>query len=246
LHGKHGEDGTLQGLLEMAGIPYVGCRTLSSAMCMDKDVAHKIAQLAGVKTPRSIVLNAKTADTQLLARAASLNYPLFVKPANAGSSIGITQVHQAGELQDALALAFEHDAKVIIEEAVDGFEVGCAILGTEALCLGELDEIELSGGFFDYVEKYTLKTSKIHLPARVDPETAVRIKQTAATVYRALNCSGFARVDLFVTPQQEIIFNEVNTIPGLTSHSRFPKMLQGIGLTFEQLVDDLISQAVNP
>ena len=113
-------------------------------------------------------------------------------------------------------------------------------------CLGELDEIELSGGFFDYVEKYTLKSSKIHLPARLAPETAARLKQTAAVVYRALNCSGLARVDLFLTPQQEIYFNEVNTIPGFTSHSRFPSMLQAVGLTFEQIVDNLIGQAIHP
>ncbi len=245
LHGKNGEDGTVQGLLEMAGISCVGCGTLSSAMCMDKDIAHKIVHLAGVKTPPSVVLESKISDAELLKQVAPLKYPLFVKPANAGSSFGITKVSQSSELPDAVAAAFKHDHKAIIEEAIDGFEVGCAVLGNGLLTLGEPDEIELSHGFFDYTEKYTLKTSKIHMPARIDSDTAARIKQTAAMIYQALNCSGFARVDLFLTPEKEIIFNEVNTIPGFTAHSRYPNMLKGIGMTFEQIVDALIRLAMN-
>lgn len=245
LHGKNGEDGTLQGLLTMAGIPYVGCDTLSSAMCMDKDVAHKIVNLAGVKTPPCIVLQSKVSPYELLKLVAPLKYPLFVKPANAGSSFGITRISQESELPTAVNAAFEHDRKVVIEEAVNGFEVGCAVLGNDWLVIGELDEIELSNGFFDYTEKYTLKTSQIHMPARIAPDTAARIKQAAATIYQALNCSGFARVDLFLTPEKDIFFNEVNTIPGFTPHSRYPNMLKEIGMTFEQIVDALISLAVN-
>ncbi|MCX7748070.1 MAG: D-alanine--D-serine ligase VanG [Clostridia bacterium] len=245
LHGKNGEDGTLQGLLTMAGIPFAGCGTLCSAMCMDKDIAHKIVNLAGIKTPRSIVLRSGFTDAELSKQISCLTFPLFVKPANAGSSFGITKVFQKNELYDAVTVAFQHDNKVIIEEAVDGFEVGCAVLGKESLVIGEVDEIELAHGFFDYTEKYTLKTSKIHMPARIDPDTAKRIKQTASVIYRALDCSGFARVDLFLTPEKEIIFNEVNTIPGFTSHSRYPIMLKGIGITFEQIVDASISLAIN-
>ncbi len=245
LHGKNGEDGTVQGLLEMAGIPCVGCGTLSSAMCMDKDIAHKIVGLAGVKTPLSTVLHCRVSDGELLERVAHLTYPLFVKPANAGSSFGISKVSQGSELPGAVHTAFEHDRKVVIEESIDGFEVGCAVLGSDVLTIGEVDEIELSHGFFDYAEKYTLKTSKIHMPARIDVETAARIKQTAVVIYRALECSGYARVDMFLTPENEIIFNEVNTIPGFTTHSRYPNMLKGIGMSFEKIVDTLIGLALD-
>lgn len=244
LHGKNGEDGTVQGLLEMAGIPCVGSGTLSSALCMDKDMAHRLAGLAGIKTPVSLVLYPPISDAELSKRAAYLPYPLFVKPANAGSSLGITKVSDRDDLSNAVEAAFQHDRKVIIEEAVAGFEVGCAVLGNKTLIIGEVDEIELSQGFFDYAEKYTLKTSKIHMPARIDSDTANRIKQTAMTIYRALGCSGFARVDMFLTPENEIIFNEVNTIPGFTSHSRYPNMLKGIGMTFGQIVDELTKLAM--
>ncbi len=145
-----------------------------------------------------------------------------------------------------MALAFEHDSEVIVEEGVDGFEVGCAILGTDELTVGRVDEIELSGGFFDYTEKYTLKTSTIYMPARIDAGTEKRIQEAAVTIYRALGCSGFARVDMFYTPDGEIVFNEVNTIPGFTSHSRYPNMMKGIGLSFAQMLDKLIGLYVKP
>ncbi|HZK26295.1 MAG TPA: D-alanine--D-serine ligase VanG, partial [Thermoclostridium sp.] len=211
LHGKNGEDGTIQGLLELTGIPCVGCGTLSSAICMDKDVAHRLVNLAGIKTPESIVLHYSTSDDELIELIAHLKYQLFVKPVNAGSSFGITKVSNQTGLKEAISIAFEHDRKVIIEEGIDGFEVGCAVLGNKTLTIGKVDEIELSDGFFDYTEKYSLKTSKIHMPARIDEDTANRIKQTAALIYRTLGCEGYARVDMFLTPQNEIVFNEVNT-----------------------------------
>lgn len=244
LHGKNGEDGTVQGLLEMAGIACVGCGTLSSAICMDKDMAHKLVQLSGIKIPESVALRLRCSDDELLKRTGKLGYPLFVKPARAGSSFGITQVFDPLWLPHAVDAAFKHDRKVVIERAVDGFEVGCAVLGNNDLTIGEVDEIELSRGFFDYTEKYTLKTSKIHMPARVDKDTAERIKQTAATIYRTLDCRGFARVDMFLTPGGDIVFNEVNTIPGFTTHSRYPSMMKGIGMSFAAIVDTLIELAV--
>lgn len=245
LHGKNGEDGTIQGLIELAGIPCVGCGTLCSAVCMDKDVAHRLVGLAGIKTPESVVLHSHCPDAELMERTRRLRYPLFVKPANAGSSFGITKIAGAEGLPAAVEAAFRHDRKVIVEEAIPGFEVGCAVLGNETLTIGEVDEIELSHGFFDYTEKYTLLTSKIHMPARIDPETSGRVKAAAAVIYKALGCTGCARVDLFLTPGKEIVFNEVNTIPGFTSHSRFPNMLRGVGMTFAQIVDELIGLAVN-
>ena len=240
LHGRNGEDGTVQGLLELAGIQVVGCGTLASALCMDKDRAHKLAALAGAAVPKAVTFKGKELAGAAEKIKAALTFPVFVKPVRAGSSFGVTKVNRPEELDGAIRLALENDTEVIAEEAVDGFEVGCAILGTEKLTVGRVDEIELSGGFFDYTEKYTLKTSKIHMPARVDAETEARIQETAKTIYRALGCSGFARVDLFLTPGGDIVFNEVNTIPGFTSHSRYPNMMKGIGLSFSALLDRLL------
>ena len=240
LHGKNGEDGTLQGLFELAGIPVVGCNTLSSAICMDKDRAHKLVSLMGISVPKSVTFNRFCKDSSLKDIEDELTYPLFVKPVRAGSSFGITKVCKKQELDVAVELAFEYDTEVIVEESIDGFEVGCAILGNDKLIIGRVDEIELSGGFFDHIEKYTLKSSKIHMPARIDAEAEKRIQEAAISIYKALGCSGFARVDMFYTPSGEIVFNEVNTIPGFTSHSRYPNMMKGIGLSFAEMLDKLI------
>ena len=239
LHGLWGEDGTVQGLFELSGIPLVGCGTLASALCMDKDRAHKLVSLAGIAVPKSVVLekNTTAARQKILD---TLSFPVFVKPVRAGSSFGVTRVESRDALGTAVDAAFRYDSSVIVEEAVPGFEVGCAVLGTDTLTVGRTDEIELSGGFFDFEEKYTLKTSRIHMPARVDAATELRIQEAAKTIYRALGCSGFARVDLFLTPSGELVFNEVNTIPGLTAHSRFPNMMKGIGLSFPQMIDRLL------
>ena len=240
LHGKNGEDGTVQGLFELAGIPVVGCGTLSSALCMDKDRSHKLVKLAGISVPKSVTFNQLGKEAAIKGVRADLSYPLFVKPVRAGSSFGITKVVREQELWDAIELAFRHDAEVIVEEAIEGFEVGCAVLGMDELTVGRVDEIELSCGFFDYTEKYTLQSSKIYMPARIDDEAEQRIQKTAVAIYRALGCSGFARVDMFYTPSGEIVFNEVNTIPGFTAHSRYPNMMKGIGLSFAQMLDKLI------
>lgn len=245
LHGLWGEDGTVQGLLELAGIPVVGCGVLASALCMDKDVAHRLVRAAGVAVPPSILFRAGEGLDTLPERTASLTYPLFVKPARAGSSFGITKVEEPGVLAEAVTAALAHDSKVVIEEAVPGFEVGCAVLGNEVLTVGHVDEIELSGGFFNYTEKYGLITSSIHMPARISQEKETEIQATAQLIYRALECSGFARVDLFLTPDGRIVFNEVNTIPGFTAHSRYPNMMRSIGLEFGPLLDRLIGLAVD-
>lgn len=241
LHGRNGEDGTVQGLCELAGIPLIGCGTLSSALCMDKDRAHKLVMLAGIAVPRSVLLEKLPASPELATLAEGIGYPLFVKPVRAGSSFGVTRVESAAGLRAAVREAFRYDTSVLIEEAVPGFEVGCAVMGNGNLITGRADEIELSGGYFDFEEKYTLKTSKIHMPARVDEATERRLRDTACRIYRTLGCRGFARVDMFLTPGRRIVFNEVNTIPGFTSHSRFPKMMSGVGYDFAALVDALIS-----
>ncbi len=239
LHGKNGEDGTVQGVFELAGIPVIGCNTLSSALCMDKDRAHKLVELAGIAAPKAVVLN-ETNRGEAASLCRELSWPLFVKPVRAGSSFGITKIYEEAELKPAVDLAFQHDTEVIIEENIEGFEVGCAVLGTDQLLVGRVDEIELTDGFFDYTEKYTLKTSKIHMPARIDNTCEKEIQETAKRIYRALGCTGFARVDMFLTPEGRIVFNEVNTIPGFTSHSRYPNMMKGIGLSFGEILDKLI------
>ena len=244
LHGKNGEDGTIQGIFELAGVPVIGCGALSSALCMDKIRSHQLAALAGAAVPKGTVVT-RPYDPEALAEAArSIGYPLFVKPVRAGSSFGVTRLEGPESLIPAVEEAFHHDREVLLEEAVPGFEVGCAVLGNEEFTVGLVDEIELSGGFFNFEEKYTLKTSAIHCPARISQEKAAEIQAAAKAIYRALDCRVFARVDLFLTPEGKIVFNEVNTIPGFTSHSRYPTMMKGIGLDFSALVDRIITLGV--
>ena len=245
LHGRNGEDGTVQGLFELAGIPLVGCGVLASALCMDKDRAHKLVQAAGITIPLSTVLTKKASKEEAFTCAEKLRYPLFVKPVRAGSSYGITRVMERGGLSAALELAFAYDDHIILEEAISGFEVGCAVLGNDTLTVGELDEIELADGFFDFAEKYTLKTSAIHVPARISPAKTAEMKEAAQRIYKALGCQGFARVDMFLDKAGRVVFNEVNTIPGFTAHSRYPSMMKAVGMSFEQVISNVIELAVN-
>ena len=245
LHGANGEDGTVQGLCELAGIPYVGCGVLGSAACMDKEVAHTLAAAAGVRVPRSVTLY-KGEEGSPLERAAGLLYPLFVKPANAGSSYGITRVERADELTAAVELAFAFDSKAVVEEEIPGFEVGCAVIGNRELFIGEVDEVALGERWLDYEEKYGNRTAEIRLPARISPESRDKIRDTAAVLYQALGCRGFARVDMFLTPAGDVVFNEINTIPGFTAHSRYPKMLEAAGMPFSAIAERLITRAEEP
>ena len=245
LHGANGEDGTVQGLCELAGIPYVGCGVLGSAACMDKEVAHTLAAAAGVRVPRSVTLY-KGEEGSPLERAAGLLYPLFVKPANAGSSYGITRVERADELTAAVELAFAFDSKAVVEEEIPGFEVGCAVIGNRELFIGEVDEVALGERWLDYEEKYGNRTAEIRLPARISPESRDKIRDTAAVLYQALGCRGFARVDMFLTPAGDVVFNEINTIPGFTAHSRYPKMLEAAGMPFSAIAERLITLAEEP
>ncbi len=240
MHGKNGEDGTVQGVFELAGIPIIGCGVLASALCMDKDRAHKMVSTVGVSVPKSFTINKSMDVKGFMNKANEMGYPLFVKPIRAGSSSGITKISDCNEFIVACERAFTYDENIIIEEFIEGFEVGCAVLGNEKLIVGEIDEIELSKGFFDFDEKYSLKTSSIHVPARISDETAKRIKETAKLIYKCLDCKDFARVDMFLTSNEEIVFNEVNTIPGFTSHSRYPNMMKAAGITFKQIVERLL------
>ena len=244
LHGQNGEDGTVQGLCALAGIPVAGCGVLASALCMDKDRAHRLVAAAGIPAPRAVTLTQGYDRATVAAQAAGLGYPLFVKPVRAGSSFGVSRAAAPDQLPAAVEEAFCHDRELLLEEAVPGFEVGCAVLGSETLTVGAVDEIELSEGFFSYEEKYTLKTSRIHCPARIPAEKAAEIQAVAKRIYRALDCRVFARVDLFLTPAGEIVFNEVNTIPGFTVHSRYPNMMRQAGVDFGDLLHRILQLGV--
>jgi len=240
LHGRYGEDGTIQGLCELAGIPCVGAGSASSALCMDKDRAHKLVSLAGISVPEAVCFEYFPSDEEIFAAAEKLGLPLYVKPVKAGSSFGISKIESMEELTDAVKLAFFFDDAVILEENIDGFEVGCAVVGNDELTVGRVDEIELSDGFFTFEEKYTLKTSKIHMPARISTDMESKLQETAKVIYKILGCRGYCRIDIFLTKGNRIVFNEANTIPGFTAQSRFPKMMQELGIDYPNLVERLI------
>lgn len=243
MHGMGGEDGTLQGLIELAGIPLCGCGVLPSAICMDKDRAHRLASTAGIKIPKAKTFSdIKEIDITEIEK--EIGFPSFVKPLRGGSSCGISRVIGRDELIKASEKAFEFDTGIIIEQEIKGVEVGCAIIGGKDLILGEADLIKTADGFFDFSEKYTPKTSRILCPAPVSEDISDRIKETAKIIYRALGCGGFARVDMFLTESGELIFNEVNTIPGFTEHSRFPSMMKAAGFSFAQVIEMIIENVL--
>jgi D-alanine---(R)-lactate ligase len=241
LHGKLGEDGAIQGLLELSGIPYVGCDIPSSALCMDKSLAYIVASNAGIATPRHWVL---TADEKI--DPDSLTYPVFVKPARSGSSFGVSKVSGQEELPSALETARQYDAKVLIEEAVVGSEVGCAILGERfGLVAGEVDRVALSHGFFRIHQESNPESgsenSAFIVPADIPAEARSLVQETAKAVYRALGCQGLARVDTFLTDNGTVVLNEVNTLPGMTSYSRYPRMMAAAGLPLADVIDRLVT-----
>lgn len=244
LHGKNGEDGSVQGLIQLSHIPLIGCNVLSSVLCMDKYRAHQIVENNGIKVPKSIHLNNIHSYIDKKEEILALHLPLYIKPVRSGSSLGMSRIDSFDLLDEAVYHSFEYDDTVIVEEEVNGFEVGCAVMGIDELIVGEVDEIEISNGFFDFQEKYTLKTSKIHMPARIDPKVKEKVQQTAKEIYKILGCKVFARVDMLLTKDNEIIFNEVNTIPGFTAHSRYPQMMKGIDIDFQQLLTSLIEMGI--
>jgi D-alanine--(R)-lactate ligase len=244
LHGKLGEDGAIQGLLELSGLPYVGCDVQSSAVCMDKSLAYVVARSVGIATPDFWTVSARRQVA-----ADQLTYPVFVKPARSGSSYGVSQVSRAEELPSAIETALQYDAKVLIEQAVVGSEVGCAILSERfGLVAGEVDRIALSHGFFKiHQEKEPEKgsdNSTFIVPADIAAESRLLVQETAKTLYRALGCRGLARVDLFLKEDGAVVLNEVNTLPGMTSYSRYPRMMAAAGLPLSEVIDRLVSQAL--
>jgi len=240
IHGSNGEDGTLQGMLELCNIPVIGCGSMSSALCMDKKRAHQVVNAVGVKTTPSVLVSEGMDLSHVMADIEALQFPLYVKPVKAGSSFGLSKLTDLTDLEKAIDYALEFDNEAVIEEGIEGIEVGCAIVGTGRLFIGEVDEVDLKGSFFDYEEKYGQANVEINVPARFEPRFRGEIAKQAVAVYRALGCAGFARVDLFVREDGEIFFNEVNTIPGCTPLSRFPKMLGAVGIDYKTMIGKII------
>ena len=244
LHGQGGEDGTVQGALEVAGVPYVGCGVMASAVCMDKDASHRLAAAAGVRSPRCEVLWRGCSPEECAAAVAACGgYPVFVKPARGGSSIGVSRVADEAAYAGALDAAFALDEKVAVEEAITGVEVGCAIVGdaVRGTWMGEPDEIVVSGdGFFRiHLEKDPGANTELRCPAQLPDDVLARVRAAGTAVYEALGCEGLARVDLFVTPEGEVVFNEVNSMPGLTYYSRFPQMMRVAGHELGDVLESL-------
>ena len=251
LHGMNGEDGTVQGLLELACLPYVGCGVTGSANCMDKDIAKRLIAAAGIPVARGFTVyrGELPQPEELTARVeAQLGWPVFVKPVNLGSSVGVSRANNPAELQAALEDALRYDRKVLIEEAIIGAEVECAVMGhhRNAVASDVLGEIVPTRDLYDYEGKYLDGSTALFLPARIPQEQTELLRRTAVAAYRAMDCMGLARVDFFALPDGSVRLNEINTLPGFTSISMFPKLFLASGYTYPRLLDHLIELALEP
>ena len=249
LHGLWGEDGTVQGLLELAGIPYVGCGVLASAVCMDKAVANALFEANGVPHTRWLAADRWEIESDLEGVCddveKKLGWPVFVKPANAGSSVGISKVSSRDELKKAIGLALENDRKVVFEAFVDGQEVECAVIGSDPAVATRPGEILAGAEFYTYDDKYKNGVSQTVIPAHLPEAKLDEVKTYAAMAYTALNCEGLARCDFFVEHGTgRVLINEINTFPGFTSISMYPKLMEHEGLPVPQLIDRLIALAL--
>ena len=247
LHGKNGEDGTIQGLFEMSGIPYVGCGVLASADCMDKVTADIIFASLGIDQAKFTWCYAgdfkKSPEKVISQIENAIDYPIFVKPANAGSSVGISKAHDRNELQKAIETAAKEDSRILFEETIVGKEVECAVLGNDEPFASTVGEIAPASEFYDFDAKYNDANSLLFIPARIENEIIEKIRETAVKAYRAIGCAGLSRVDFFVTADNRIMLNEINTLPGFTSISMYPKLMEKSGINGSQLVEKLIELA---
>jgi D-alanine-D-alanine ligase len=238
LHGPFGEDGTVQGLLELAGVPYVGAGVAASAVCMDKDLCKAILRDRGIAVARNVTVRNGDAPEH------PFPYPVFVKPARLGSSVGITKVHGEDELVPAIELARRHDDKVLIEEFVAGTEVECGVLGNREPIASAVGEIVAHADWYDYSAKYDEGGMDLIVPARIPAEIAERVQQIAVESFVATECEGMARIDFFVRPDEEVVVNEINTIPGFTATSVYAKLFEASGIPYAELLDRLIDLAL--
>lgn len=244
LHGTFGEDGTMQGLLELAGLPYVGAGVMASAVSMDKEMMKRVCRERMLPIVEYVAV---TRDCRnILDACRSLAFPVFVKPANLGSSVGISKAHNGRELETAFTLAAQYDRKVIVERAIVGRELECAVLGNQAPMASLPCEILPSREFYDYEDKYLLDLARTQVPALLPAERTAELQNLAVECYRAVECEGMARVDFFLEKQTDRLYiNEINTIPGFTSISMYPKMWEHSGIGFGELLDRLIALALD-
>ncbi len=251
LHGKHGEDGTLQGLFDLAGIPYVGAGTTASAACMDKAITKQIIAGTGVRQADFYLTDryAFASDPQGILKEAEEHfkrtYPLFVKPANAGSSVGISKAKNSRELFDAIRIAAQEDHKILVEEAIVGREIEVAVLGNRHPRASLVGEILAAGEFYDYEAKYISQGSKTRVMDDISQEKQEEIQQAALDVYSAMGCRGLSRVDFFLDKEERVIFNEINTMPGFTKISMYPKLWEASGIPYKDMLTMLIDLATD-
>ena len=248
LHGANGEDGAIQGLLQIAGIPYVGPHIAASAACMDKCMTKLVADSAGVRQADWLLVTRSAFDHSMEAVCEQVerkfSYPVFVKPAGTGSSVGVSKARDREGLAQALVTALSFDRKVLVEEFIDGQEVECAVLGNETPMASICGEIDAGADFYDYDAKYVSDCSNLYIPARIGDDVAEQVRETAVRIYEALGCCGLSRVDFFVKKDGQVVFNEINTIPGFTSISMYPKLFEASGIPYSQLIDKLLELAM--
>jgi D-alanine-D-alanine ligase len=238
LHGPFGEDGTVQGLLELANVPYVGAGVAASALCMDKDLFKSVLRDNGIPVTRSVTLRNQDGFEN------PFGYPVFVKPARLGSSVGITKARSAEELQAGIELAFRHDEKVLVEEFVSGIEVECSVLGNEEPIASIPGEIVAHGDWYDYSAKYDEGGMELVIPPRVPQEAIERVQDLSVQAFRVTECEGMARADCFVRDDGEVLVNELNTIPGFTATSVYAKLFEASGIPYEEQLERLVQLAL--
>ncbi|MBE6947203.1 MAG: D-alanine--D-alanine ligase [Ruminococcaceae bacterium] len=249
LHGENGEDGAMQGLLQLAGIPYVGPHVSASAVAMDKTLTKLVVDKAGVRQADWMLVNNSDIDLRLDwvmdQVEKKFQYPVFVKPAGTGSSVGVSKAANREALRDALLKAGTYDSKILVEEFINGREIEVAVMGNASPVASICGEIDSGAEFYDYDAKYVTDTSVAYIPARISEEAAEQVRDAAVRIYTAIGCQGLSRVDFFVTYEgDEIIFNEINSIPGFTSISMYPKLFAASGIPAEELVEQLLNLAM--
>jgi len=248
MHGAYSEDGRMQGLLDMCGVSYVGPGCIASGCCMDKGITKQILKCQGIPQARAILVAKedldKAYDRIRFAVKSGFGYPVFVKPACAGSSVGVSRVESDRELRAALDKALAEDSKALIEEFIEGREIEVAVMGNENPIASPCGEIDPGAAFYDYETKYVSSTASYYIPARLDEEVANKVRSLAQRIYKAMGCRGLSRVDFFVKKDNTIIFNEINTLPGFTPISMYPKLFMHMGMTYSEVIDNLLTLAM--
>ena len=249
LHGENGEDGAMQGLLQMAGIPYVGPHVAASAVAMDKTLTKLVVDNAGITQAAWQLVRSSDAETRMDQVLTTLEsrfcYPMFVKPAGTGSSVGVSKASDRESLREALLTAGAYDKKILVEEFIHGREVEVAVMGNDSPVASICGEIDSGADFYDYDSKYITDTSTAYIPARIPEAVAEQVRDAAVKVYSVIGCQGLSRVDFFVTYDDNcVVFNEINTLPGFTSISMYPKLFAASGIPYGQLIDELLQLAM--